>query len=363
MDAMAEEEQEPQPTVPPFEITEEKVILGRKRECDVVVPDGKCSKYHARIFREEKAFRLVDLGSQNGTFVNEDKVTSRLLQDGDRLRLGFTVFTFSVEEGADPPRARIVFLKQVEPPPDVERDLEIGDKGEGQGGKEEHVGALAPAPVTREEGPPVPGEADPDDDTKVLGKSPLASPPHESEYAPFSGEGKKPTEVFVVPFVPLFICAALVIALFFFLPEIRSYVGLDPEEDPSSSATALSPELQEAATLQESLDALLVRLEALEKGLMTLPPPQEAGPEAEKFEALRRDLEGAFHDLREGGAALHEDVVRLRAELSKRLKALEKALSEGPVAPPREPEVEEKPAVGPEEALYREVMDALEKGE
>ncbi len=65
-----------------------QATLGRSSRADVTVHDREVSREHARIARCEKGFVLEDLGSQNGTFVDEVPVSRKLLAMGDKIRLG-----------------------------------------------------------------------------------------------------------------------------------------------------------------------------------------------------------------------------------------------------------------------------------
>lgn len=69
-------------------------IIGRLPECDVVLTDPATSRRHARVLRRDGAWLIEDLGSTNGTFVNDERVTERVLQDGDRITIGTTVLGF-----------------------------------------------------------------------------------------------------------------------------------------------------------------------------------------------------------------------------------------------------------------------------
>ncbi len=64
--------------------------LGREPTNDVVVTEPGASRQHAEIVESDDGFRLRDLNSTNGTFVNDRRVRGRehLLKDGDRIRLG-----------------------------------------------------------------------------------------------------------------------------------------------------------------------------------------------------------------------------------------------------------------------------------
>jgi len=71
-------------------------LIGRGSNATVRIEDTSVSREHATIRLNDGAFWINDLGSANGTFVNDlDLVQPRLLRPGDRIRIGSTVFTFS----------------------------------------------------------------------------------------------------------------------------------------------------------------------------------------------------------------------------------------------------------------------------
>jgi len=72
--------------------------IGRAEESDVFVPDVGVSRCHADIRWEGDAFVIADLGSANGTFVNGERVTERVLAHGDEIRVGPLTLGFRVEE-------------------------------------------------------------------------------------------------------------------------------------------------------------------------------------------------------------------------------------------------------------------------
>jgi len=64
--------------------------VGRDQDADIVIDDSTVSRKHAEIIRAGDAFVLLDLGSKNGSFVNEVKIgrTGQSLNDGDEIRFG-----------------------------------------------------------------------------------------------------------------------------------------------------------------------------------------------------------------------------------------------------------------------------------
>jgi pSer/pThr/pTyr-binding forkhead associated (FHA) protein len=64
------------------------LTIGRAPESDIHLPDSSVSKRHALVYVEDGKAILEDLGSSNGTYLNEIRVDKALLSSGDTLRLG-----------------------------------------------------------------------------------------------------------------------------------------------------------------------------------------------------------------------------------------------------------------------------------
>jgi GAF domain-containing protein len=92
-----------------FELLEEAISIGRDPSETIQVLDQGVSRQHAEIRRVGEMCFIRDLGSTNGTFVNEQRVAEELLRAGDQIRIGSTVLLF---EDAGPP--------QTAPPREVE---------------------------------------------------------------------------------------------------------------------------------------------------------------------------------------------------------------------------------------------------
>jgi pSer/pThr/pTyr-binding forkhead associated (FHA) protein len=76
-------------------------VLGREKGLAVTVEAPGVPRRHARILLEDGQATLEDLGSKNGTFVDDERVQSpRTLQDGDVIRLGKRV-KLVFEQGSD----------------------------------------------------------------------------------------------------------------------------------------------------------------------------------------------------------------------------------------------------------------------
>ena len=65
--------------------------IGRSDACQLPIQDTYLSSFHARIFRRDGSWYVEDLGSTNGTYLNQRKVTAPAeLRAGDRVKLGKT---------------------------------------------------------------------------------------------------------------------------------------------------------------------------------------------------------------------------------------------------------------------------------
>jgi len=64
--------------------------IGRAPDNDLVLRDGRASRHHARIDGRRGSLVLSDLASTNGSFVNDRRVASIALGEGDRIRIGTT---------------------------------------------------------------------------------------------------------------------------------------------------------------------------------------------------------------------------------------------------------------------------------
>ncbi len=59
-----------------------------ERGPDVIFADDSISRAHAMVFFDPKGLGIIDLASTNGTFVNNERVTSAMIADGDTVLIG-----------------------------------------------------------------------------------------------------------------------------------------------------------------------------------------------------------------------------------------------------------------------------------
>jgi serine/threonine protein kinase len=82
-------------------VVHEKSVLGRSSECDIVVRAADVSKQHCQILLEADRVVIEDLGSVNGTFVNDRPVQQARLHDGDQVRVADHEFQVHLKPPSD----------------------------------------------------------------------------------------------------------------------------------------------------------------------------------------------------------------------------------------------------------------------
>jgi hypothetical protein len=74
------------------------VVFGRGDAAEIRLEDPFASSSHARVYEQGKILVIEDLGSTNGTYLNEELLDGpRPLHPGDRVRIGDSEFTFEVD--------------------------------------------------------------------------------------------------------------------------------------------------------------------------------------------------------------------------------------------------------------------------
>lgn len=78
-----------------YVLKDKPLLIGREHDCNVCIPEHSVSRRHARIEMTPEGVVVTDLGSTNGTFVNDEPVRGPTrLADGDYLRVGNCIFRF-----------------------------------------------------------------------------------------------------------------------------------------------------------------------------------------------------------------------------------------------------------------------------
>jgi pSer/pThr/pTyr-binding forkhead associated (FHA) protein len=135
-------------------------VIGRKTPADLVLEGEEVSKAHAVLYEHDGQRMIRDLESRDGTFVNDEKIRSAVLQDGDVVRIGGIKLQYALQaEKSTPAESRATKTNPVERrSPSSVRELEPPQENETA--EADHVFVadpvvVAPAakPVSRRDGP------------------------------------------------------------------------------------------------------------------------------------------------------------------------------------------------------------------
>ena len=113
-----------------YPIRHDGLLIGRHEQCEIVIANPLISRRHSQILFDGSYCTIEDLGSTNGTFVNDRRLTApHVLRSGDRVRIGDVLLIFS------DPQATLTGLKwpvlMLEPPNRVyvnRRAIELSEK-------------------------------------------------------------------------------------------------------------------------------------------------------------------------------------------------------------------------------------------
>jgi pSer/pThr/pTyr-binding forkhead associated (FHA) protein len=79
-------------------LAKSEVVLGRDPGCDCILNDKTVSNKHTRLSFHHQLWWLEDLGSTNGTFLNQEPISSPMVvTNGDKISCGKVVLTISLE--------------------------------------------------------------------------------------------------------------------------------------------------------------------------------------------------------------------------------------------------------------------------
>lgn len=77
-----------------YDLDRSEVIIGRSPKAEIQVDQESVSRSHAKLSVEPEKVTIWDMESTNGTWVNDERVRSHVLRDGDLVKIGRTIFKF-----------------------------------------------------------------------------------------------------------------------------------------------------------------------------------------------------------------------------------------------------------------------------
>jgi hypothetical protein len=100
-----------------LELTGGEIQIGRSMDCAIRTDDGMVSRHHARLYWAGGQYYVEDLGSANGVFYQEQRVTRHLLKHGDAVRCGSLWLRFVAPESAQVPAGPEAGQQPMDPAP------------------------------------------------------------------------------------------------------------------------------------------------------------------------------------------------------------------------------------------------------
>jgi pSer/pThr/pTyr-binding forkhead associated (FHA) protein len=121
-----------------------KLIIGREEDCHLRPPSEFVSRHHCVLLLDDYTLRIRDLGSKNGTFVNNKRVGSgeMILMDGDLMSVGEMICQISLTSAAPDGKRAVPDAQPNVLPPAMERTRVI----DGDTVQSDSPNLLAPAP-------------------------------------------------------------------------------------------------------------------------------------------------------------------------------------------------------------------------
>ena len=77
-----------------YNLNSASLVIGRSSKCDIQIDQESISRNHSKIVNTGKSILVRDLGSTNGTYVNDEPIDEYVLRDGDLIKIGRTIFKF-----------------------------------------------------------------------------------------------------------------------------------------------------------------------------------------------------------------------------------------------------------------------------
>ena len=103
-----------------FELTEEETVIGRHPECTIQINSNMVSRKHAQVTNENGRYVIEDLGSANGSHLNNTRIQKSQLAHADVVQCGSLMIRFLDEGSVNAPGG-------VGPRPIVRAEIGSGD--------------------------------------------------------------------------------------------------------------------------------------------------------------------------------------------------------------------------------------------
>ena len=121
-----------------FDLPSSTTVIGRRHDCDLCIPLKRVSRRHCQLNKNEESVKIRDLGSQNGTFLNGERIDEATVKAGDYIKIGSLTFQIQIDgvpEKTTPPaeakpklsEPEVSDLEMPEPTAEAEADVDIDE--------------------------------------------------------------------------------------------------------------------------------------------------------------------------------------------------------------------------------------------
>ncbi len=132
-----------------FPLLKKEITIGRDINNEIVINDSEISRKHCRFVMTSEGFTAEDLGSTNGTWVNERRISGKhQLQSGETIRLGDNITLVYEMVGFDPD-ATIASTGATAPPPPVRQAQPQQQYQQPAPPPQQHYAGQVPAPTKK----------------------------------------------------------------------------------------------------------------------------------------------------------------------------------------------------------------------
>ncbi len=80
-----------------FSLPSSVTVIGRRHSCDLCIPLMSVSRKHCQLNYDEGVLKIRDLGSRNGTYLNDKRIDEAVIQAGDSIKIKPLTFVLQVD--------------------------------------------------------------------------------------------------------------------------------------------------------------------------------------------------------------------------------------------------------------------------
>jgi pSer/pThr/pTyr-binding forkhead associated (FHA) protein len=91
------------------QLSKDRTVIGRQEDCQIRIPIAGVSRQHCEIVVRDGSITVKDLGSSNGTYLNQERITSHPAAAGDLLSVGGQVFLIQVNGAPEEIEAEFLY--------------------------------------------------------------------------------------------------------------------------------------------------------------------------------------------------------------------------------------------------------------